>query len=77
MLFSIYIKHHIKKWGSGYTDDPKKTLQNLVAGGYNKVNPQWAPSIYKIYPKNPVSNNFQNYTVGSYGVIKPKEKKND
>jgi len=43
------IKHHIKRWGNRYSDDPQKTLSNLVAGGYNTVNPRWAPSVYSIY----------------------------
>lgn len=46
------VKHHIRKWGGRYTNDPQQTLRNLVGGGYNTVNAQWAPHVYNIYQKS-------------------------
>lgn len=45
------VRHHVRKWGGRYSADAKDSLRNLVAGGYNTVNPNWAPSIYSIYQK--------------------------
>lgn len=46
------VKHHVSKWGGRYKGDAKETLRNLVGGGYNTVNPAWAPSVYSIYRRN-------------------------
>lgn len=46
------VKHHVSKWGGRYKGDAKETLRNLVGGGYNTVNPSWAPHVYSIYRRN-------------------------
>jgi len=43
------VKHHVRRWGSRYSGDAETTLKNLVAGGYNTVNPTWASKVYSIY----------------------------
>lgn len=43
------VAHHLKRWGDKYTNDPDQTLNNLVSGGYNVVNPQWSGSVKSIY----------------------------
>jgi hypothetical protein len=43
------VKHHLRRWGDKYTSNPQQTLQNLVQGGYNKVDPSWSSKIYSIY----------------------------
>jgi len=54
------VKHHVRRWGSRYVaNDPQSTLRNLVAGGYNRVAPDWSSSVFGIYQKNAKSNPSQ------------------
>lgn len=45
------VQDHLKRWGSHYQGDAQQTLNSLVKGGYNTVNPAWAPSILGTYNK--------------------------
>lgn len=45
------VQDHLKRWGSHYSSDPQATLNSLVKGGYNTVNPGWGPSIMSLYNK--------------------------
>jgi hypothetical protein len=45
------VQDHLKRWGKYYQGDAQQTLGNLVKGGYNTVNGNWAPSILSTYNK--------------------------
>lgn len=44
------IAHHVSRWGKRYIPgDNEATTKNLVAGGYNVVNPRWGGAVNSIY----------------------------
>ena len=46
------MRHHVSKWSPRYVQgNPAQSLVNMVQGGYNTINPQWAPSVASIYQR--------------------------
>lgn len=57
-LHAVYVNleaafaHHVRRWKSRYVaNDVLTSTRNLVAGGYNTVNPAWASHVQNTYRK--------------------------
>jgi hypothetical protein len=56
---------HAKRWGGRYGATPEETTKNLVAGGYNTVNPAWSSNVLKIRQREMAKLANQNQNVAT------------